>query len=262
MNLLAYGHSDCDLATADLATEEPLSGGRLTAGVVRVGDTVRRPSKCSSRFTEELLGRLAATGFQGAPRYLGKDAQSRDMLSFIEGWVPAKFQHFSNAQIYDGGVLLRAYHDSTRGSALAGDSPVVCHNDPGPNNVVFRNGMPAAFIDFDLAAPGDPLEDLGYAVWTWCVSSKPERGPVQDQAFQARLFADAYGLCAADRSLVVDAMLERQRRNIHFWQLHLSSGDPALPATGQQIHDRINWSCREMEFTRRNAGAFAAELTR
>jgi hypothetical protein len=30
----------------------PLTGGRLTAGVVRVGDTVRRPTQPSSAFTE------------------------------------------------------------------------------------------------------------------------------------------------------------------------------------------------------------------
>ncbi|WP_258564624.1 phosphotransferase, partial [Streptomyces himalayensis] len=26
--------------------------------------------------------------------------------------------------------------------------------------------VPVAFIDFDTAAPGDPLEDLGYMAWT------------------------------------------------------------------------------------------------
>lgn len=53
-------------------------------------------------------------------------------------------------------------HDATRGSRLAGHSPTVCHHDPGPNNVVFRNGLPVAWIDFDTAAPGDPLEDVAY----------------------------------------------------------------------------------------------------
>ncbi|WP_425508413.1 phosphotransferase family protein [Streptomyces roseirectus] len=37
----------------------------------------------------------------------------------------------------------------------------MCHHDLGPNNTVFRDEMPAAFIDFDLAAPGSPLEDVG-----------------------------------------------------------------------------------------------------
>ena len=32
------------VGTSGTARELPLSGGRLTAGVVRVGDTVRRPT--------------------------------------------------------------------------------------------------------------------------------------------------------------------------------------------------------------------------
>ncbi|MGK5693264.1 phosphotransferase family protein [Streptomyces sp. URMC 128] len=57
--------------------------------------------------------------------------------------------------------LLRSFHDATRGSRLAGRHPVACHHDPGPNNTAFADDIPAAFIDFDTAAPGDPIEDLG-----------------------------------------------------------------------------------------------------
>jgi aminoglycoside phosphotransferase (APT) family kinase protein len=39
-----------------------------------------------------------------------------------------------------------------------------CHHDPGPNNTVFRDGRPVALIDFDFAAVGDPLEDVGYGL--------------------------------------------------------------------------------------------------
>ena len=65
------------------------------------------------------------------------------------------------------GSLLCAFHDATRGSRLAGRNPVVCHHGPGPNNTVFVDNRPVAFIDFDTAAPGDALEDLGYMTWTW-----------------------------------------------------------------------------------------------
>ncbi|MEU4587783.1 phosphotransferase [Kitasatospora aureofaciens] len=83
----------------------------------------------------------------------------------MPGDVPARFRTWSNEQVAAAGALLRALHDATRGSALAGRHPVVCHHDPGPNNVTFRNGMPTAFIDFDTAAPGSALEDLGYMAW-------------------------------------------------------------------------------------------------
>jgi hypothetical protein len=40
--------------------EVPLGGGRLTAGVVKVGDTVRRPVSLASPFTAMLLSHLAS----------------------------------------------------------------------------------------------------------------------------------------------------------------------------------------------------------
>ena len=39
-----------------------------------------------------------------------------------------------------------------------GDEPeLVSHRDYCPGNVVFRDGLPAAFIDFDLAKPTSRL---------------------------------------------------------------------------------------------------------
>ncbi|WP_246144936.1 hypothetical protein [Actinacidiphila oryziradicis] len=43
--------------------EVQLSGGRITPGVVRVGDTVRRSATMSSAFVAELLGHLQEYGF-------------------------------------------------------------------------------------------------------------------------------------------------------------------------------------------------------
>ncbi|MGW7510125.1 phosphotransferase family protein [Streptomyces massasporeus] len=148
----------------------PLSGGRITPGVVKVGNTVRRPAAASSPFVAELLRHLHRQGFTGAPRHLGFDAAGREILSYLPGWVPARFQHWTDPQVAAVGSLLRALHDATRGSHLAGRRPVVCHHDPGPNNTVFSEGVPVAFIDFDTAARATPLEDRGYVAWTWCIS--------------------------------------------------------------------------------------------
>lgn len=92
---------------------------------------------------------------------------------------------------------------------------MICHHDPGPNNTVFSapTGIPLAFIDFDTAAPGDPLEDLGYMAWTWCISSKPTAPPVTAQAAQVRTLADAYGLDVTSRAHLLDTALPRQLRN-------------------------------------------------
>ncbi|MEU9228984.1 aminoglycoside phosphotransferase family protein [Streptomyces massasporeus] len=182
----------------------PLSGGRITPGVVRVGRTVRRAATASSSFVAELLDDLQREGFTGAPRHLGFDTAGREILSYLPGWVPARFQSWTDPQVAAAGSLLRSFHDATRSSRLAGRHPVVCHHDPGPNNTVFA----AAFIDFDTAAPGDPLEDLGYMAWTWCISSKPTAPPATVQAAQVRVLADAYGLDAASRSRLIDAEQE------------------------------------------------------
>ena len=60
--------------------EVPLRGGRVTPGVVRVGNTVRRPVTEASPFVARLLGHLERRGFAGAPRHLGLDAAGRDCV--------------------------------------------------------------------------------------------------------------------------------------------------------------------------------------
>lgn len=163
--------------------EVVLGGGRLTPGVVRVGGTVRRPVSPASRLAAMLLSHLAVEGFDGAPRYLGEDGLGCEILTFVPGEVPAKWRAFDDEQIMAAGILLRRMHDASRGLAeRLGGGAVVCHHDPGPNNTVFRDDLPVAFIDFDFAAVGDPLEDVGYVAWSWCISSKLARGLPIEQA--------------------------------------------------------------------------------
>ena len=232
----------------------PLAGGRITKGVVRLGDTVRRPATSKSAFTAELLQLLERQGFDGASRYLGQDDEGRDILSYLDGWVPARFQRWTDDQLAAVGALLRAFHDATRNSRLAGHHEVICHHDPGPNNVVFSDGLPAALIDFDTAEPGTPLEDIGYVAWTWCVSSKADA--VDSQAAQVKVLVDAYGLAGPQRHAVVDSMLERQVRNARFWAEAAGSG----VASAEQIADRIAWSRREHSYTAARRDVFERAL--
>ena len=239
--------------------EVPLPGGRITPGVVRVGDTVRRPTTTASPFVARLLGHLEQQGFAGAPRHLGLDEAGRDTFTYLPGHVPARFQHWTDAQVAAAGALLRSLHDATRGSALAEPCAVVCHHDPGPNNTVFRDGLPVAFIDFDTAAPGDPLEDIGYAAWTWCVSSRPGTPPAAVQATQVRVLADAYGLDASGRGKLVDAMLNRQLLNASWWRARLS-GPERHSAEDELIGARVAWSERECTHTSAHRSTFEEAL--
>lgn len=238
------------------AEEKVLSGGRITAGVVRIGDTVRRPGKPSSSFSARLLTHLAAVGFTGAPRFLGRDDQHRDMLSFIPGWVPARFQRFHDEQVWAAGQLLQRFHAATANSTFVDGRQVVCHHDPGPNNVVFQEGRPTAFIDFDMAAPGEPLEDLGYMAWTWCISSRPDRGPLDFQAQQVRVLVDAYGLTSSARSGVMGATLRQQELNIQFWSAYLVEEARQCVTTVEDVQEKIEWTRKEIAYTRANQTLF------
>jgi aminoglycoside phosphotransferase (APT) family kinase protein len=218
--------------------------GRITPGVVRIGNTVRRPASAG---TPALLRLLESRGFAGAPRYLGQDDEGRDILTYLEGSV-GPFQRWDDEQVAAFGVLLRAFHDATR----TGAHEVICHHDPGPNNTIFRNNVPVALIDFDTAEPGSPLEDLGYAAWTWCVASK-HNDPTR-QAAQIRVLADAYGATQPQRAALVDAILERQSRNVRFW-----TETPAAVTPAQRA-DRIAWSRREHDFTTTHRPTFESHL--
>ncbi len=240
--------------------EEPLLGGRLTHGVVRIGDTVRRPASANSAFIKSLLCHCEKVGFTGVPRCFGLDEHGRDIFSYIPGWVPAKFQYFTDVQVHDAGKLLRAFHDVTQNSALVSGGQVICHHDAGPNNVVFQNSRPVAFIDFDMASAGNAIDDLSYMAWTWCISSNPHRGPATIQARQVRILTDAYGLLAAERDFVVDAMLERQSENVQFWS-NLPQTLTALTLGKSQMVDRINWSKCEMAFTESHRRIFNEALS-
>jgi hypothetical protein len=232
--------------------EVPLNGGRLTAGVVRVVDTVRRPRSPASEFTAELLRELAEAGFGGAPRYLGSDELGRDILSFLPGDVPAKWRAFDDGQVTAAGTLLRGLHDAGRGlAARLGGGSVVCHHDAGPNNTVFRDGLPVAFIDFDFAAAGEPLEDVGYLAWSWCIASKPSRGTPADQARQVRVLADAYGLAEEQRRLLPDAIDQRLVRNERFWRSRLANAHAG---------ESLEWTRRERAFVGRFREVFDAAL--
>lgn len=200
--------------------EIPLSGGNVNAGVVRIGNTVRRHSGRASEAVHMLLRHLERRQFSGSPRLLGIDEQGREMLSFIDGeagqW-PAIWS--SEAALMTSAQLLRSYHDHT---ADLIDSPlawvythsdaarheVICHNDFGAYNIVFKDMQAVGIIDFDLAGPGPRLKDVAYAAyWMTPLSlSAEDMHPFAEADLQAgsrrlKLFCASYGI-AADENLL------------------------------------------------------------
>jgi Ser/Thr protein kinase RdoA (MazF antagonist) len=173
--------------------EVPLTGGRMTQGVVRAGNTVRRPLKPNASFVHALLLHLESAGFTAAPRFLGIDSQGREVLSFIAGNVPADLGEWTDVQLIAAAKLIRAFHDATLNFGGKGDAEVVCHGDLSPCNTVFVDGVPSAFIDFDAARPGRREDDLGYAAWLWLDAGNDEQS-AQQVGRRLALFGAAYGV--------------------------------------------------------------------
>ncbi len=62
-----------------ISEEIPLAGGNVNAGVVRVGNTVRRAIGPNSGNVHKLLEQLERRGYGHAPRFLGIDASGREI---------------------------------------------------------------------------------------------------------------------------------------------------------------------------------------
>lgn len=221
--------------------EVPLDGGSHST-VVRVGQTVRRLSHAWSPAVLDLLQHVEREGLAGAPRALGFDDQGREILTYLDGDV-GRGDSFPSAQgerfgtrlpdyvwrddvLIRLGALIRAYHDAAatfpwadREWMFEPRQPVetVCHNELFPWNTVFRSGLPAAFIDWDTAAPGPRAWDLGLAAWFWVPFSRDEKcraiglpTGVADKSRRFRLLLDAYGL--EPDVAIVRAGIERVRQ--------------------------------------------------
>ena len=160
------------------AEPEMLLGGLVAGRVVKVGDTVRRGSGPWTATIQALLAHLQAKGFP-SPRPLGLDDEGREVVSFLPGrcsnWPwPATLLEVSGA--HHIGALLRRYHAAVadftppspalwrHGAQPVGAGEIVLHGDFGPHNLIWSPTSLIGVIDFELARPGDPLEDVGFAV--------------------------------------------------------------------------------------------------
>lgn len=107
-------------------------------------------------------------------------------------------------------------------------------------NVVFRNGEAVALLDFDFAAPGRPVYDLGQFA-RMCVPVDDDRSAAAlgwepaDRAGRLRLTADVYGLDAAGRRALLDVLDDAMARGGEFLRRRVAAGDPAFVAMWDEI---------------------------
>jgi aminoglycoside phosphotransferase (APT) family kinase protein len=174
--------------------------------------------------------------------------------------------------------MLRRYHDAVRtfeppadaawrvcpGAPASGE--IVCHNDFAPWNIVYRDGVPRALIDWDFAAPAPALWDVAYAVWRFvplyydgkpnsadAAGAEPDLG---DYARRLRLFCDAYGL--EQRGELLDVVQARQQvmfDTVRQWGEAGVPGFVEMWKTGHAVAP-----LRDLEFVRRSRRALGSEL--
>jgi len=214
---------------------ELLIGDGVTQGIVRIGDTVRRPLRPFSLTVQAYLAHLRDAGFTGAPLPLGIDEQGREVLSFVPGDVPRNPlppETAGDDVLVALAQLIRALHDASAGwvpppGAVWGGTPasmgriadrteLVSHRDYYPGNVVFRDGLPVALIDFDLAKPTTRVYDIANALWYWAPLRDPrDRAPAfadADTPHRVAVFADAYGMTSQQRAELAPFAVDMARR--------------------------------------------------
>ena len=161
--------------------EDVLTGGGGDP-VVRIGDRVHRVTGPWTPAVHRWLRHLA--DFAGAPAVHGLDPDGREVLDFLPGDVPGypvPDWAWTDAALVAAGDLLGRLHVATEGLDPQGPwrqptrepAEVVCHNDAAPYNMVFRDGLPVALIDFDHASPGPRAWDLAYLAYRMVPISHP-----------------------------------------------------------------------------------------
>lgn len=221
--------------SAVTASEEiPLLGGDVTDGVVRVGDTVRRPVRPSTPSVHALLRHLEAAGFDGAPRVVGLDGRGREILTYVDGdsaAAPLTSWAVTDESLAALAALLRRFHDASASFVPPPDAAweagsnddaapeLIGHCDITLDNVIFRDGLPFALIDFDMARPTTRLFDVVTALRHWAPIADPlDLEPIRrDLAVgpRLRMFCDAYGLTPRERRRLLDLARLRFDRSYH-----------------------------------------------
>lgn len=237
-------------------TEEILTGGKTTASVVRIGDTVHRSANERSEFIAELLTYLETIEFRYAPRYLGTDDRGRDVLTYIDGQTTSELTVLSDEAYATVGRMLRDLHEATTGHLLAGNAECVLHGDPGPYNTITRNGRPIAFIDWDAARPGNRIDELGFLAWTWCIQADGDI-PIAVQAEHIRQIRDGYDDFAAVD--VLDAVIHAQHETATHEALALNDPNRSTARTAW-AREAINWANTDRAFTQANYDTLLAGL--
>jgi Ser/Thr protein kinase RdoA (MazF antagonist) len=265
--------------------EHRLAGGR-NSGAVLVGQTVRRPARVETPAVHALLRHLHAVGFDRAPQPLGVDERGREVLTYLDGETIGEARPWpawahSDAALLAAGRWLRDFHAASasflpppgahwhgRNQLRAGE--IIGHHDAAPYNAIWRPDRKRAdtieagageligFIDWDLAGPCLPIQDLAFVTLTWVPLTARDVAvqdgfPAElDRARRLRLLLDAYGWTGT-RAEVLTAV--RQRAGEHAAGLRSAARagyQPAIRLVAEGVAEAFDRAVAELD-TARNA---------
>lgn len=193
------------------------------------GDVVTRPRLPVTETVHAYLAHLRDRGLHEVPEPLGIEGDV-ERLGFLEGESGGDgwFHQHTDEGLASAARLLRRVHDAGRdwtppadavwgAAARAGDDVVWCHGDPGPWNVVWRDGVAVGLLDWDYLHPAPRLDDVAYAL-RWFVPLRSDElalewhhfPEVPDRRRRVEVFLEAYGdLPAFDVAAEVVARMQR-----------------------------------------------------
>ena len=214
--------------------EIALPGGNV-GGAVRVGDTVRRATGPWTPAVHGLLNYLAEAGLTGIPRVRGFDERGREILDYLPGtsygeevpddvladamrWL-AEYHRVVASYRPEGEIVWR----TSRGE-LAADQ-IICMHDYGWYNWIGTEAGFSGVIDWDMAGPGVPLDDIAFTAWNTAPLAMP-----MDPAYQAarlRLMASSYGDTFTPLQILEGAPI-RAQRSARVIRAGQEAGDPGM----------------------------------
>lgn len=252
-------------------------------GVYRQGNVLIKETGEWALTVHTLLNHLEEQGFEASPRVVGSgfDEHGRETLSFIEGDFidPGSW---SLEACYEIGVLLRNLHCATASfrppsnavwrnwfGRQLGQPSVFGHCDFASWNVVARDGMPYALIDWDYAGPVDPCVELAQVCWLNAklhddIVAKLEGLPdVNVRASHLRAIIDGYGIAQKEREGFIENLLEfvvlATANEADEAKLNI---DTPIAEIDQQVPWALAWRARSAAWIIKNKSILHKAITR
>jgi hypothetical protein len=236
-----------------------------------------------------VLAFLEEEGFSGSPRVEGSGLSSDgfETLKYIEGDAPHA-PSLSDEGAFAVGGLLRSAHDALRNftpmgdevwmpswvRSLPGDDWIIGHCDVAPWNLVCRDGIPIALVDWDSCGPVALVWELAHAIWLNAQLFDDDIARTQglpsahERMVQARLICDGYRVPLKLRKQLPDAMMEVAAQESTDSGVTESGYSPVKygllgggePFSGHELTWAMTWRIRSARWLLDNRSALAAAL--